>query len=181
MSETRDRPSRMDSERWQRRRRQPGSLDRMVTSNLGIPEECKDPEYHYHWINNVRGMPQALNMQDDYEYVTFDELLENARRKRADFTLNRDAYGGGSHIERLVERDGTKAVLMKKPKDMYEYDYEEAIAGRQAMMEARVYGGELDMEAGGRSEDLQNAYVPRGNTLGDTVPRRRGRIPNRLK
>lgn len=183
MSDLRERFPRITAERLARRRRQPDSLNRLVGSNLGLPDECVDPEYHYHWINDIRGRPQNLTSSDDYEVVTMDMLEETARQKRAEFTLNRDAYQTGiaGGISRVVERDGTRAVLLRKPKDLYDYDYEEMVAQRQAMMEQRVFHGVTDMEVDGQSESLENAYVPKGNTLGDMAPRRRGRIPNRLK
>ena len=66
------------AEQTERRRRQPGSLNRMVTTALSIPEECKDPDYHYHWVNDVRGRVQGLTTHDDYDVVTMDELDEPA-------------------------------------------------------------------------------------------------------
>ncbi len=186
LTETRERTPRADSERWERRRRQPGSLDRMVATNLGIPEEWKDPEYHYHWINDVRGQPHLLATQDDYDIVTIDELEANARKRRADFAFNREAFGGdGNKVSTVVERDGTRAILMKKPKDFYDHDYEEMVRSRQAMMESRVYHGDVADDAGTddkpKDYDGGEFYVPKGNTLGGAAPRRRGRIPNRLK
>jgi hypothetical protein len=183
--DVRGRAPRISAERMARRRRQPGSLDRMVTSNLGVPEECLDPEYHYHWINDVRGRVHAMITQDDYDIVTMEELEANAQKRRAEFSLNREGYGNGGALRVPVERDGTHAVLLKKPLDFYDYDYEDACASRQAMMEGRVYHGEgFDQEGhSGAAEGLdeEHTYVPQGNDLGATAPRRRGRIPQRLK
>lgn len=184
MSDLRERFPRITQERLARRRRQPDSLNRLVGSNLGLPDECVDPEYHYHWVNDVRGKPQNMMAADDYEVVTMEMLEETAREKRAEFTLSKDAFQTGiaGGVSRVVERDGTRAVLLRKPKDLYDYDYEMMVAQRQAMMEQRIFEGQgLDMEADGRVESLEGAYVPKGNTLGDMAPRRRGRIPNRLK
>ena len=181
------RVARQDQERWSRRRRQPGSLDKMVTSNLGLPEGCKDPAYHYHWINDIRGWPQVLTTQDDYEIVTFDMLQETAQRNRAGIELDRDAFtsGTGSNVTRVVERDGTRAVLMRKPLDFYEHDYEEALDQRQAMMEARVYhgdvGGEIEGAPEGELLSEENVYVPKENDLGSAGRRRKGPIPRRFK
>lgn len=185
MTDLRERTPRADEERWARRRRQPGTLNRLTTSNLDIPPECLDPEYHYHWVNDRRGRVQSLTMHDDYDIVTVDELAENAKRNRAEFNFNRDAYtsGAGDQVTIPVERDGTKAVLLKKPKAFYDHDYEQGCAGRQAMMEARVYEGDLSSDVPDQDETLSGevTYVPKENTLGGTAPRRRGRIPNRLK
>lgn len=184
----RERTSRQDEERWARRRRQPGTLNRMVASNLGIPDDCLDPEYRYHLAKDVRGRIQALTTQDDYEIVTFSELEENARRHRAEFKLTRSAFTAstGDMVSIPVERDGTRGILLRKPKDFYEADYEEGCAVRQAMMEARVYGAELtndvaDTKLGKETLDEEHIYAPKENTLGSAAPRRRGRIPQRMK
>lgn len=178
----RGRPPREEVEHTERRRRQPGSLNRMVSSNLGIPDECLDLEtYHYHWANDVRGRIAQLTIHDDYDRVTMEELEDNARSNRTDFKLNRDGFGGsGAQVSVTVERDGTKAVLLRKRKSFYEADYEEQVVARQAMMEAVVYEGDLsalDTEGKGLGNDV--GYAPKGNTLGDTAMRRKGPIPRR--
>lgn len=177
----RGRPPRQEAEQGERRRRQPGSLNRMVSSNLGIPDECLDLEnYHYHWANDVRGRISQLTIHDDYDRVTMDELEANAQRNRADFKLNREGFGVGNSVSVPVERDGTRAVLLRKRKTFYEHDYEAQVDARQAMMESIVYEGDMEALGGdGKGLDSSEAYVPRGNTLGDAAPRRKGPIPQR--
>ena len=185
----RGRPPRQETEGTERRRRQPGSLNRMVSSNLGIPDECLDLDnYHYHWANDVRGRITMLTVHDDYDAVTMDELEENARRNRSEFKLNRDGFtsGTGNQVSVPVERDGTRAVLLRKRKTFYEHDYEAQVDARQAMMESVVYDGDLEALGGvapsgvkGSGLDGEIGYVPKGNTLGDTAPRRKGPIPRR--
>jgi len=68
------RTSRADLTAEHRRRRQPGSLNRMVTSNLGIDPSLLDPEYHYHWANDEKGRLRSLTVHDDYEFVSASEL-----------------------------------------------------------------------------------------------------------
>jgi hypothetical protein len=184
----RGRPPRQQAEQTERRRRQPGSLNRMVASNLGIPDDCLDLDtYHYHWINDKMGRVAMLTTHDDYDPVTMDELEENARRNRTDFKLNRDAYTSGSlgGVSVPVERDGTRAVLLRKRKTFYEHDYAQQVEARQAMMEAVVYEGDLGVLGGieghadGSPLSEADGYVPKGNTLGDTAARRKGPIPQR--
>lgn len=175
----RGRPPRAAAEQTERRRRQPGSLNRMVTSALSIPEECKDPDYHYHWVNDVRGRVQGLTTQDDYDVVTVDELEANLRRNRSDAHFNAGNFtGNGSTVSLAVERDGTKAVLLKKRQSFYDADYQESLEQRQAMMQGRVYEGALDHDATdvGRESD-DNTYVPKGNQL--PPMRRKGPIQTR--
>lgn len=166
----------------ERRRRQPGSLNRLATSNLGVPEECKDPEYHYHWVNDKRGRIQALTTHDDYDVVTPEMLEEQGRRNRTDFSMTNFTTGVYGGVSIPVERDGTHAVLLRKPQRFYDADYEEGCNARQAMMEARVYEGDLANDTD-RQDTLSPdiTYVPKENTLGATAPRRRGPIPRRMK
>jgi hypothetical protein len=189
MSETleaprRGRPPRAQTEQILRRRRRDDSLDRLAGSNLGIPPECKDPEYHYHWVNDKRGRLRALTVHDDYDFVTADELMDRAGPNNG---FDRDSLTTESdgRVSCVVEESGgreVKAYLLKKPKVFYEHDYEQGIAQRQAMMEARVYEGELVSDAEQSDTlDPEFTYVPKGNTLGDTAPRRRGPIPARIK
>lgn len=176
--------ARISAERLARRRRQPDSLNRMISTVFGLPEECLDPDYHYHWVNDVRGRVQMLTSQDDYDIVTAEELEDNARRNRKDFHLDHRMGQNGSTISVPVEKDGTRAVLLKKPKDFYDYDYDQAVQARQAMMEARVFHGDVGDDADEKKGQYDGGelYVPEGNTLGDTAPRRRrGPIPRRYK
>ena len=185
----RGRPPRVQAEQSERRRRQPGSLNRMVASNLGLPDECLDREtWHYHWVTDKMGRVANLTMHDDYDVVTMEELEENARRNRVEFALSPDSFGVGTlgGLSRPVERDGTRAVLLRKRKTFYDHDYEEQVEARHAMMEAVVYEGDLEALGGaapsnakGQTLDNEIGYVPKGNTLGDTAPRRRGPIPAR--
>lgn len=179
----RGRPPREQSEQTERRRRQPGSLNRMVSSNLGIPDECLDLEnYHYHWATDRRNRLTSLTVHDDYDIVTFEDLEEAARRNRTDVKLNRASLtsGGGTAVSVPVEADGTKGVLLRKRKSFYEHDYEEQVEIRQAMMESIVYEGALEaIPTDGKGLDGETGYVPKGNTLGDAAPRRKGPIPQR--
>ncbi len=184
----RGRPPRQAAEQTERRRRVPGSLNRMVASNLGIPDECLDTEnWHYHWINDQMNQVGNLSTYDDYDVVTMEELEENARRNRSEFKLNRDSLtsGSGAGISIPVDRQGTRAVLMRKRRSFYEADYEEMVARRQAMMESIVYEGDMsalggvESNAKGTTLDNETGYVPKGNTLGDAGMRRKGPIPTR--
>lgn len=185
----RGRPPRQEVEQEQRRRRQPGSLNRMVASPLAIPEECKDPAYHYHWVNDVRGRVRALTTQDDYDVVTMDELEEMAHRNRATPDLNRDSFAGNGNtvslpVDTTKSGQEVRAILLKKRQSFYQADYEEGLAQRQAMMEGRVYEGEMASDAVATEgfsprEDLSSrtSYVPKGNSL--PPMRRKGPITTR--
>lgn len=174
----RGRKTREELNLTQRRRRRPESLNLMAGSNLGVPADCLDPEYRYYWANDKRGRLRNLTRNDDYDFVTADELGD-------DFDRDGMSAESDGRVSVVVEGSGEgalRAYLLKKPKAFHEADYEEMVARRQAMMEQRVYEGDLSA-IGSEDETLdpEIAYVPKGNTLGDTAARRRGPIPNRLK
>ena len=176
--------SRAEAEQGERRRRQPGSLNRMVASNMGIPDRCLDLDnYHYVFANDVRGRIANLTTHDDYDPVTLEELEANAQRNRADVRAEQVAAGGGGQVTIPVERDGTKAVLLRKRRTFFNADYEENVARRQAMRESIVYEGDLEALGGGvdgvkgTGLDNETGYIPKGNTLGDAGMRRKGPIP----
>lgn len=180
----RGRPPRAEAETVERRRRAPGSLNRMQASNLGIPDECLDKEnWHYHWINDQMNAVGNLSTYDDYDVVTMEELEENAKRNRAELRLNRDGLTSGSGSTISVPVDpvrGTKAVLMKKRLSFYEADYHEVVEARQALMEQVVLEGDLEaLDTDGKGLGNDVGYVPKGNTLGDAGMRRKGPIPQR--
>lgn len=180
----RGRPPRQAVETEQRRRRQPGSLNRMVSSPLAIPEECKDPDYHYHWVNDVRGRVRMLTVDDDYDVVTAEELEENLRRNRSDAHFSASDFAGNGNtvslpVDTLKSGQELRAVLLKKRQTFYQADYEEGLAQRQAMMDGRVYEGNLTNDAGkdARETNDPNTYVPKGNHLPPL--RRKGPITRR--
>lgn len=178
----RGRPPRAEQTAEVRRRRRPDSLDHLVGSSLSVPAELRDPDYHYHWANDERGRLRALTVHDDYDFVTADELLA-----RDPHGFDKDAFTTESdgRVSVVVQGRGPealKAYLLKKPQAFYDHDYAQGVNSRQSMMEARVYDGEMASDAEQReSLDPSTTYVPKGNTLGDTAPRRKGPIPRRFK
>ncbi len=140
-----DRPhsNRQQAERQQRRRRE--ELGQGRRRNLGLSME-KDPNFTYRWVNDEPGRIHALTVNDDWEVVAGD-----GNREAKDKAL-------GTGVERIVDRRGRKAVLLRKPKHYYVED--------KAKEQAQIDETEKSIKRGeSRSpEGLSGpaAYVPAG-------------------
>ena len=179
----RGRPPRAQAEQGERRRRVPGSLNRMVSSNLGIPDECLDTEtWHYHWINDQMNQVGNLSTYDDYDPVTMEELEANAQRNRSEFKLNRDSLTSG--IGQPRQHAGRPPGHPRRPDAQAPFVLRGRLRrDRRSAPRDDGTGGPAWRPGGDRQRrqglDSEVAYVPRGNTLGDTGMRRRGPIPQR--
>ncbi|MBK8161564.1 MAG: hypothetical protein IPK59_23405 [Rhodospirillaceae bacterium] len=135
--------ARQQVERQQRRRRE--DLGPGRRRNLSVSFE-KDPNYTYRWVNDEPGRVHALTVTDDWEVVTGD-----GNREAKDKAL-------GSGVERIVDRRGRKAVLLRKLKHYYVED--------KAKEQAEIDETEKSIKRGeARSpEGLSGpaAYVPAG-------------------
>lgn len=173
---SRGRKPRADVSFANRRRRSNGSLNRLAQMRLDFldPETLDLENYVYRWVNDESGRLRMLTRQDDYDFVTSDDLGDG---------YDADAFDQESDGRLRVmvgERKGggpLYAYLCRKPKAFWEADYAEAIQNREDMMRGRVFAAELAEDG----EGLDNAYVPKGNTIGHAGERRRGPIPRRIK
>lgn len=146
----RGRPPRQAEEKQRRRKRTDMSLGRL--SPLDLPEEAKDPNYYYRWIDAAPGRVRQLTVEDDYDIVTQDQLL-------GDDNHSEKEVSNGSQVERSAERSSdARMVLVRKPKELYDVDY--------AAQQARVDEIDNIIRRGGTEspEGLHgaNAYVPDG-------------------
>src|SRR4051812_14676936 len=66
-------PSRRSEEVKSRRRRREG-LGAERNLKLHVPEESKDPNFVYRWVNDRGGRVRQLTKMDDYEVVSASEL-----------------------------------------------------------------------------------------------------------
>ena len=144
----RDRPSRQSEERRERRRRPGQSLARH--DRLALNGD-KDPNYEYRWINDKPGRVHRMTQQDDWDLVKNDE-----------FDRSEEEASSGTSMERVVDRSGTKAILVRKPKDYYEADQkaaqDEIDANEETIM--RGHHGAKGIAVGA------NGYEVDGNTIG---------------
>lgn len=80
----------------------------------------QDKDYVYRWVNdNDRRLQNA--QEGGYEFV---EKADRDDHAGADDVANENA-GVGSAISKIVNRDGTKAYLMRIKKEWYEEDQRE--------------------------------------------------------
>ncbi len=135
------------------RRAERGTIDGPAM-RLSVPEERKDPNWDYRWVNDS-DMRIHNMMERDWDFAE-SELDVNATTDK----------GMGTRVERTVNERSMKGqpqkgFLMKKPKEIYDED--------QANKEAKRRKLEQSMEKGKAqsAEGLQgpNAYVVPGTKL----------------
>ena len=138
-----------------RRRRREG-LGAERNMKLHVPEEAKDPNFVYRWVNDRPGRVRQLTKMDDYEVVSANELNGG----------DPDPLGNtaeGTVMTRTADAGiGEKTVLLKKPREYYEADKR----AEQTEIDARdaiLRKGAPPSESGLTSKD--NAYVPGGRNI----------------
>jgi len=184
---TRGRENRAEGMKRERRRRKRGSIDRMEAMNLDIfaPDQLDLANYVYRWVNDEKNRIGLCTRADDYDFVNLNDIK--------DFTAATSAIETNSESDERVRMCvGTNkggnpiyAYLLRKPRDFWEEDQEEAVKRREEMMAGRVYRGEagfdLGDEAPGVSEDGKDTgtfYVPKNANVavGGAARRKTGPI-----
>lgn len=113
-----------------------------LRQKLHVPEELKEDGYHYHWFNDIPGRLEQAG-QAGYEFVGGTPTGEAG-------DTNTDI---GSRTSTVVDRaEGTRAYLMRIPKEYYDEDQ----AAKQAVND-RV--DEAIM--GGKVAESEGQYVPK--------------------
>ena len=153
-AELAERTSRQAEVKQQRRRRQGIGAERNL--KLHVPEDAKDPNFVYRWVNDRPGRVRQLTKMDDYEVVSAAELNGG----------DPDPLGNtaeGTVMTRTADAGiGEKTVLLKKPREYYESDKraeQKEIDARDALLRK----GAPPSESGLTSKD--NAYVPGGRNI----------------
>ncbi len=152
MTASRDRASEVQSDR---RRRQPGTLDRMAKTKLAIPAEFADDKAHYYfWANDTGSRVYDLTHDDDYDVVksSRSDATENDPCRRpvstgedgrpvyAQLLRKRVEHVKDDERERDKERRAQERQLSVKPKTDDNGDAESA---------DRVYVKESSIKHGG--------------------------------
>lgn len=136
-------------EETQARRRRRESLGPDRNLKLHVPEDMKDPNFVYRWVNNRPGRVQQLTRQDDWDVVQGADPAANAVSLGATSERVADSYTGQT------------AVLLRKPKEFYEADKAE----EQKLLDARdetMRRGSLNSPEGLSGPE---AYVPNGRNI----------------
>lgn len=147
------RPDRAAETTERRRRREGLGADRNL--KLHVPEESKDPNYIYRWVNDRPGRVRQLSTMDDYDVVSANEL------GGGDPEPEKNASEGTTMTRIGDARAGEKVVLMKKLKTHFEADrkeHDDAIAAREDTMRK---GKPLTPDA----NNGDHAYTPGGKNV----------------
>jgi hypothetical protein len=139
------RTERTEEVKVERRRRQGNGAERNM--KLFIPEDVKDPNFVYRWVNNRPGRVKNLTTLDDYNVVNI-----------ADNSIDPGKAGGTVVTRTADSREGEEAVLLRKPRKFYEADKAEEQKLIDARDEQMRRGAVKDSESLNGSE----AYVPGG-------------------
>ncbi len=173
----RGRPPRAEEVAGHRRRRRAGTLNRMAQFKLDCiaPEDLDLANYVYYWINDETGNVRRATQDDDYDFVTEDEIGRNFDPADADSE-------SAGRVRMLVGNQKSGAplysYLCKKRRSFWEADVEEMVRAREDLMAGRVYRGVSTEDE--EAED-PTRYVPAGNQIGSPGRRRSGPIPRTLK
>ncbi len=142
---------RIEKERAARRRRDDLGDGRL--RNLAV-DGTKDPNYEYRWISAQPGRVHNLTKLDDWDVVTEADLGVRG---------NKDSQVGTT-VERITNKaDGSRSILVRKPRDYY---VEDRLKAQRHLDEVDqlIKRGEVPA-AGGDVEPRRNgvnAYVPAG-------------------
>lgn len=128
---------------------------------LEVPEDLKDPNYAYRWINDEKGRLQNRTRNDDWDFVEDGQIVSHTDGKNVNESDNRIRREVG------ISASGRPlyAYLCKKRK---EYVEEDARAERK-MNEERYQSVIRKQDASGTQDDTkdywgdekENSYIPR--------------------
>lgn len=134
------RPDRQAEVAQQRRRRQPGTLDRMDQLKLAIPDKAREsnPNSTFRWVNDTPGRMHNLTIKDDWDVVKDVEPIP----------VGQDQAGQPIY-----------ARLCAKPLEFWKEDQREKakhIADQQK---------ELIRRGDTKIPEADSTYVPEGNSI----------------
>ncbi len=175
----RGRPPRAEAQATHRRRRQAGSLNRMVQFKLDIftPDQLDLANYVYYWANDEGTNIRQMTKLDDYDFVSTDEIAGGFDPSSVDAESD-----GRIRILVGTQKGGNPlyAYYLKKPRAFWEADNEQVVRNREDMMAGRVRDartGYINPETGESDavdpREADNFYATPGNTLGGSAQRRR--------
>ena len=137
----------------ERRRRKDSSLFDFFEFKLHVPEEEKNPDYVYSWINDVGANLLQKTQMDDWNICTVEEFSPSVMNT-----------GGGSQISRVVGRDSTgapfRAYLCKKRREYEEEDQRKRFNDIDRIHN-QMRQGDTPGAQGLAAEDPNLRYIPR--------------------
>lgn len=155
-AEEKPQPARVEATKQRRRRRDDLNEDAR-RRRLYVPDEAKDPNFVYRWINDTTmGRVKALTEHDDWEIVSKEDM------KGLPSQAN-DA-GIGTQMSRVVGETASgaqSAVLVRKPREFHEEDE----AKKQAAIDKREEDMRRSAPTGDGHVDASHAYIPGGRNI----------------
>lgn len=173
--------------RTERRRRKPGSLNRMAQMKLDIfTADQQDPDYIYRWVTDETNRLRIVTRLDDYDYVNASEFDGFNAEDETDSE-------GGERLRMIVgeKKNGQPiySYLLKKRRDFWEEDNRLGQEFRDDQLAGRVHKADLGdisaktlgedgaiVSSGPEKVDPERFYVPDAATVGVHLGGRRGPV-----
>lgn len=138
---------RLDEVKQRRRRRETLGEDRNL--KLHVPEQDKDPNFVYRFVNDKPGRVRFLTTEDDYDVVSLPNDDKNISE--------------GTVAKRVGNQStGENMVLLRKPKEFYDEDQKAKMNKLAEQDKAMRQGAAQSADGIGPSD---NAYVPGGRNI----------------
>jgi hypothetical protein len=163
----------------ERRRRRRGTLNTMVQMKLDVfsPDQLDTQNYVYRWCNDEDSRLAMLTRMDDYDFCEssdikgFDAATSAFETDSESQDRVRMVVGSNKGGQRIY------AYLLKKRRDWWQADQEEAVIAREEMMKGRVYRAEVEGDTGAKNQPEGTFYAPNQElSVGGAAERRRGPI-----
>lgn len=114
---------------------------------LSVPEDAKDKDFEYRWINDRPGRVQQLTKRDDWDFAPI---------------VTEQNAGEGTVETRVVDKSvGERAVLLRKPKQFYDADKLE----EQKVLDARDEAMRRAPPSSSEGLNGPESYVPGGRNI----------------
>lgn len=173
----RGRPPRAQANGEARRRRK-GLLDVMQYSRMNPFDDgmLDHDNYVYRWANDESGRLHALTVNDDYDFMTAEDV--------PGFDASQLDNESDGRLRLIVGQQGSKplyAYLLRKPRNFWEADRHEVSDTFQGVMEGRIFNGETTETKESRPGGSDKFYAPSTNQIGSVggATRRRGPVATR--
>lgn len=143
------RPSNSRAEEVKVRRRKRDSLGEDRNLKLHVPEEFKDKEFTYRWVNDRSGRVRQMTEMDDWDVVSSEQI-------------NEDKPAEGTVVKRVGDKfTGENMVLLRKRKEFHSDDEKKKQDALKAVDESLRQGPPQSPD--GLSGP--HAYVPGGRNI----------------
>lgn len=135
----------------QQRRRRRETLGEERNLKLHVPEQYKDKDFTYRWVNARDGRVRQMTEMDDWDVVSSEEL-------------NKDAPAEGTVVKRVGDKfTGENMVLLRKRKEFHDEDQKKKQDALKEMDGALRKG--LPPSNEGLGGDANHAYIPGGRNI----------------